>query len=94
MNYLVLIYDYKNVLELRLKYRSNHLLDTKELILKGNIINAGAILENNKMIGSSLIVDFNSIDNLNDWLYNDPYTKGKVWNLETLQIIPLKLLDK
>jgi uncharacterized protein len=94
LSYLVIIYDYKDVLDLRLKYRPKHLESLSKFILDSVVLNAGAILKDADMIGSSMIVNFNCIDDLRSWLSNDPYVKGNVWNLQTLQIIPLKLLDK
>ena len=88
-----IIYDYKDVLDLRLKYRPKHLESISKSILDSTVINAGAILKDADMIGSSMIVNFNCIDDLNNWLSNDPYVTGNVWDLKTLQIIPLKLLD-
>ena len=94
MQYLVIAYDYDDALERRLKVRDEHLKSTKELISKGNIINAGALIEDDKMVGSTLLVEFESEDELDSWLDNEPYVKAKVWNYEEIQIVPIKLLPK
>ena len=66
----------------------------KEFMEKGNIITAGALIENDKMVGSTLFVEFENDDELEAWLENDPYVIGNVWDYENIQIVPVKLLPK
>lgn len=94
MQYLVIAYDYDDALERRLKTRDEHVKSTKELMAKGNIINAAALIEDDKMVGSTLFVEFENDDELEAWLENEPYVKAKVWNYEEIQIVPVKLLPK
>lgn len=94
MQYLVIAYDYDDALERRLEVRDEHVKSTKELMAKGNIINAAALIEDDKMVGSTLFVEFENDDKLEEWLENEPYVKGKVWNYEEIQIVPVKLLPK
>lgn len=94
MQYLVIAYDYDDALEKRLEVRDEHVKSTKELMAKGNIINAAALIEDDKMVGSTLFVEFENDDKLEEWLENEPYVKGKVWNYEEIQIVPVKLLPK
>lgn len=61
---------------------------------EGKIINAGALIEEEQMVGSTLFVDFETEDELNDWLDNEPYVTNGVWNMEEFQIVPVKLLNK
>ncbi len=94
MQYLVIAYDYDDALEKRLEVRDEHVKSTKELMAKGNIINAAALIEDDKMVGSTLFVEFENDDKLEEWLENEPYVKAKVWNYEEIQIVPVKLLPK
>ena len=94
MQYLVIPYDYDDALEKRLEVRDEHVKSTKELMAKGNIINAAALIEDDKMVGSTLFVEFENDDKLEEWLENEPYVKAKVWNYEEIQIVPVKLLPK
>lgn len=94
MQYLVIAYDYDDALERRLEVRDEHVKSTKELMAKGNIINAAALIEDDKMVGSTLFVEFENDDKLEEWLENEPYVKGKVWNYEEIQIVPVKLISK
>ncbi len=94
MQSLIIVYDYENSLEKRMECRAEHLVGTKKLISEGKIINAGALLEDDKMIGSTLLVDFTSDEELDKWLASEPYVLGKVWDMETIQIVDVKLLPK
>ncbi|MCP5063500.1 MAG: hypothetical protein GY936_13690, partial [Ignavibacteriae bacterium] len=67
MQYLVIAYDNENVLEKRLAAREDHLSGAKDLMAKGKIINAGALIEEDKMVGSTLYVDFDNDDEINEW---------------------------
>ena len=58
MQYLVIAYDNDGVLEKRLEVRDEHVEGTKKLIDEGKIINAAALIEEDKMVGSTLFVDF------------------------------------
>jgi uncharacterized protein YciI len=44
------------------------------------------------MIGSTLYVDFETPDELDAWLVNDPYVKEGVW--EDINIMPIRLAVK
>ena len=94
MQYLVIAYDYEDALDKRMKNRPAHMDAAKKLMHEGRIINAGALLDEDKMVGSTLLVDFETEDALDVWLQNEPYVTGKVWDMETIQIVPVKLLPK
>ncbi|MFV0563056.1 YciI family protein [Malaciobacter mytili] len=94
MQYLIIAYDNDNALEKRLAVREAHVEGAKKLMAEGKIINAGALIEEEQMVGSTLFVDFETEDELNDWLDNEPYVTNGVWNMEEFQIVPVKLLPK
>lgn len=94
MQYLVIAYDNENALDKRLEVRDEHIKAAKELIAKGNIITASALIEEDKMVGSSLFVDFDTDDDFDTWLENEPYVKAGVWNMNELQVVPVKVLPK
>ncbi len=94
MQYLVIAYDYDDALERRLACRYEHIEGAKKLMKEGKIINAGALIEDDKMVGSTLFVDFASEDELDSWLESEVYVKNKVWNYEEIQITPIKILPK
>lgn len=94
MQYLVIAYDYDDALERRLACRDEHIEGAKKLIKEGKIINAGALIEDDKMVGSTLFVDFASEDELDSWLESEVYVKNRVWNYDEIQITPIKILPK
>lgn len=92
MQYLIIAYDNDNSLEKRLNARDEHINRTKEFMKLGKIKTAAALIEDDKMVGSTLFVDFENDDELNDWLESEPYVLQNVWNMEDIQINPVKLL--
>ncbi|AXH11404.1 YciI family protein [Halarcobacter bivalviorum] len=94
MQYLVIAYDNEGALEKRLAVRDAHVEGAKKLMAEGKIIQAGALIEEEQMVGSTLFVDFEDDDEINEWLSNEPYVQNGVWNMEEFQIVPVKLLPK
>ncbi len=79
--YLVTAYDYTDdgALERRMGVRPHHLDAAKEIKEKGNYIMGGAILnEEGKMIGSVMILQFESEDGLAAWQQGEPYITQKI----------------
>ncbi len=82
----------ENALERRMSARDAHLEGAKILKESGNIIAGGAILdEADQMIGSTVYVEFDSREALDQWLVNDPYVTGNVWQDITVQAIRLAI---
>ena len=94
MQYLVIAYDNEGALEKRLEVRDAHVEGAKKMIAEGKIINAGALVEEDQMVGSTLYVDFENDDEINEWLENEPYVKAGVWNMDELQVVPVKVMPK
>jgi uncharacterized protein YciI len=60
--------------------RPTHLDSIQPLVEGGNVLVGGAILDGEGgMVGSVLIVDFDTREELDAWLAKDPYTIGGVW---------------
>ena len=94
MQYLVIAYDNEGALEKRLEVRDAHVEGAKKMMAKGKIIDAGALIEEDQMVGSTLYVDFKNDDEINEWLESEPYVVNNVWNMDEFQIVPVKLLPK
>ncbi|AXH10550.1 hypothetical protein CP960_08275 [Malaciobacter halophilus] len=94
MQYLIIAYDNENALEKRLEVRDAHVQGAQKLMAEGKIISAGALIEEDMMVGSTLFVDFETDEELNEWLENEPYVTNDVWNMDEFQIVPVKLLPK
>ena len=59
--------------------------------LSDHIICAGGLLDaEGKMKGSALIMDFESRKELDDYIANEPYVLGKVW--EKIEVEPINVV--
>jgi uncharacterized protein YciI len=82
MQFLVLAYDGRDegAVERRLQARPAHLAVAEKMAASGMLRYATAILdESDKMIGSMLVLDVGSRDDVDRWLEEDPYVTGNVW---------------
>ena len=94
MQYLVIAYDNENSLDKRMEARPADVEATQKLMAEGKIITACAMIEEEQMVGSTVITNFENDDELNDWLESEPYVKAGVWNMDEIQIVPVKVMPK
>ncbi|MGM0518789.1 MAG: YciI family protein [Campylobacterota bacterium] len=94
MQYLVIAYDYENAIEKRMDARPAHVEGTQKLMAENKIVSACALIEDEKMIGSSVLTNFDDEKEFDEWLENEPYVKNGVWNMEEIQIVPVKVMPK
>jgi uncharacterized protein YciI len=90
--YLITAYDYTDngALDRRMNVRPYHLDGAKKLKESGNFILGGAMLnEEGKMIGSVMILQFETEDGLETWKQNELYITQKIW--ESVDIKPFKV---
>jgi uncharacterized protein YciI len=80
----------------RLAVRQSHIDYSAPFFTAGNILYACALLENEKIVGSVMMFDFESRDKLDQYLENEPYVKANVWaHIEIKEIwIPDVLLSR
>ncbi|MCR4891168.1 MAG: YciI family protein [Lachnospiraceae bacterium] len=89
MQFLIRAYDGEGKLDKRMEVRPRHLEGMKGL--SGHIISAGGLLdEEGKMKGSALIMDFESREELDEYLANEPYVLEKVW--EKIEVEPINVV--
>ena len=83
MQFIVTGYDGKDddALDRRMIARDAHLKVAKEMADNGKWLYAAAIInEKEQMAGSVIICEFDSKESLKkEWLDNEPYILGKVW---------------
>jgi uncharacterized protein YciI len=92
MQFVINAYDGtdEGAYERRLAVRENHLKLAELMAREEKLLYAGAILdEKEKMIGSVMILEFASKDELDEYLKIEPYITGKVW--ENIAIMPFKV---
>ena len=94
MQYLIIAYDNENALDKRMEARAAHLKSTQELMKSGKIITACALIEEEQMVGSTLITNFDSNDEFEAWLAAEPYVQNDVWNMDEIQIVDVKVMPK
>jgi len=94
MQYLVIAYDNENSLDKRMEARAAHVEGTQKLMAEGKIVTACAMIEEEQMVGSTVVTNFENDEELNEWLDNEPYVKGGVWNMDEIQIVPVKVMPK
>jgi uncharacterized protein YciI len=90
--YLITGYDYTDsgALQRRMNARPHHLDELKVLKEKSNYILGGAMLDDDgKMIGSTMIMQFETEEELEAWKQSEPYITQKVW--ESVDIKPFKV---
>ncbi|WP_128545944.1 YciI family protein [Larkinella soli] len=94
MLYVIHAYDYtdEQALDRRMAVRPRHFDGARSLKAQGHFILGGALLDPaGKMIGSMMLLDFENEAQLDDWLQNEVYVTGKVW--ERIDIKPFRQAD-
>ena len=94
MQYLVIAYDNDNALDKRMENRPAHVEGTQKLMAEGKIVSACALIEDDKMVGSSVLTNFADDVEFDEWIANEPYVVGGVWNMDEIQITPVKIMPK
>lgn len=90
--YIVTAYDHTDseAFERRMGVRPHHLDAAKVLKENGNYVIGGAILnEEGKMMGSVMILQFETEEELNAWKQGEPYITQKIW--ESVDVKPFKV---
>ena len=83
MQYVVHAYDRTDsgALARRMAVRDRHLEGVRKMRRKGTFHFGGALLNcEGKMIGSMMLVEFPSEDDLKEWLDIEPYVQDGVWD--------------
>lgn len=92
--YLVTGYDYTDAeaLQRRMNVRPHHLDGAKALKQSGNYVLGGALLnDQGNMIGSVMILQFETEEGLEAWEKSEPYIIQKIW--ESVDVKPFKVAD-
>jgi uncharacterized protein YciI len=77
-------------LERRMSVREEHMRGVAEMVKQKKLLYAAAMLDDaGAMIGSTMIVDFESRDALDQYLQTEPYVTGKVW--QKIDVKPCKI---
>ena len=78
MQYIIKAYDGERMLDKRIEIRPRHLEGIERI--KEHVICAGGLLDDEgKMKGSVLIMEYESREQLDEYLANEPYVQENVW---------------
>ncbi len=94
LQYLVTAYDFTDAdaLTRRLSVRPAHLEGARKLKASGNFVIGGAMLNHEgKMIGSTIILQFETPEELDIWKQGEPYITLGVW--DKVEIKPFRVAD-
>ena len=81
-----------SALERRMAARPAHLVGAKALKSNGNFCLGGAILDDDgKMIGSVMILQFESTEEFEHWQTHEPYITSGVW--DRIEIRPFRVAE-
>lgn len=92
--YLVTAYDHtdEGALPRRMGVRPHHLDGARELKESGNYLIGGAMLnDEGNMIGSVMILQFETEEELEAWKQREPYITQKIW--ETVDVKPFRVAN-
>jgi uncharacterized protein YciI len=96
MQFVVTALDHTDAdaLQRRLANRDAHIAGARTLIADKRFLSGGAILDDaGRMIGSTLHLDFPDRASLEQYLQQDPYISGKVWDRIEIRQVKLLPLD-
>ena len=82
MQFIIFAYDGtdEGALSRRMKVRQEHLENIAKLNEEGHVICAGGMTgEDGNLMGSFLVMEFDSEEELNEYLKTEPYMTGDVW---------------
>ncbi len=92
--YLVTAYDYTDdgALKRRMDVRPHHLDGVRELKANGHYFLGGAMLDDDgRMVGSTMILQFEDEEQLEAWKQSEVYITQKVW--ESVDIKPFRVAE-
>jgi uncharacterized protein len=92
MQFLLIAHDGpdEGALNRRMAAREQHIALGDQLRANGNMLYGGALLDDaGQMIGSMLVLDFPSRQEVDDWLTIEPYVLGDVWR--EIDVQPFKV---
>ncbi|MFT0891485.1 YciI family protein [Pseudochelatococcus sp. G4_1912] len=76
----------------RLEIRPAHIVGASKLQAEGHLLLGGMVQDKaGNPAGSGCICDFESEEALWEWLNNDPWMVGGVW--DTIEVIPFKVAE-
>ncbi|KAI9206792.1 uncharacterized protein BJ171DRAFT_496972 [Polychytrium aggregatum] len=81
-------------LQRRLEARPAHLVRAAEAKKTGTVLLGGAIMSESRdrMVGSVMVLEFETREEAEEWVINDPYIKNRVWQ-RSFTLEPFRIPD-
>jgi uncharacterized protein YciI len=82
MHYVVIAHDHddEGARERRIKVRPEHMVRCEKMVEAGTLLFAVALLDDaERMVGSAMVVDLPSREDVERWLDDEPYQVHDVW---------------
>ena len=93
MQFVIKAYDGEGMLGKRMKVRPRHFEGMEKM--KEHTLCAGGMLdEDGKMIGSLLVMEFQTREELNEYLANEPYVVENVWERIEVERMNVVIFDR
>lgn len=87
MQYLVIAHDFPNVLEKRMSVRPLHLARVEQLVVQKKVLyGIGLVNESQQLIGSVMLFDVSSRDELDAILKEEVYITAGVWDKVVIEL--------
>jgi hypothetical protein len=91
MQFVVTAHDGANMLERRMQVRPRHLENMAAISKTGRVIVAGGLQDaEGKPCGSVLVLEYETREQLDEYLASEPYIIEKVW--EDVKVEPIKVV--
>ena len=91
MQFIITAYDGEGMLEKRMQVRPRHLENLAKV--RGRVLCAGGLLDDGRMKGSVLIMDFDDRSLLDEYLCSEPYVAEGVWEKVDVQPMNVVILN-
>lgn len=90
--FLIIAQDFADAETLgrRIDARPAHLNAVEDAVEKKSFLWGGAMLHAGKPVGSALLLQADSVEEVRKLIKDDPYIEGRVWDPDKIQIIPFK----
>ena len=89
VQFVIRAYDGKGMLEKRMEVRPRHLEGMERI--RQHVVCAGVLLDDEgQMKGSMLVMEFESRQELDEYLTNEPYVQEHVW--EKIEVEPINVV--
>jgi uncharacterized protein len=82
MHYVVIAHDHEgdDARERRLQVRPEHMARCEKMVEAGTLVFATALLDDDeRMIGSVMVVDLPTRQDVERWLQDEPYQANDIW---------------